>query len=153
LQEKVIGPTHAYTLNTRNNLAELLDDEGKYVQAEAECRQIVGLEATLHGPEHRLTLNSRANLAVALLGQKKVDEAQPQIAEIMRLMEEKLGPNYPDTVNFTVKFATGLAQQGRMEEAIRIAERAEERTRTTLGESDPVRQKYATLLQSLKTPE
>ena len=153
LQEKVIGPTHAYTLNTRNNLAELLDDEGKYVQAEAECRQIVGLEETLHGPEHRLTLNSRANLAVALLGQKKIDEALPQIAEVMRLMEEKLGPDYPETVNFTVKFATGLAQQGRMEEAIEIAERAEGDARTTLGESDPITQKYARLLQSLKTPE
>jgi len=69
------------------------------------------------------------------------------------LMEEKLGPGYPDTVSFTIKFATGLAQQGRMEEAIEIAERAEEGARTILGESHPVRQKYATLLQSLKTKE
>ena len=54
LQEKVIGPNHAHTLNTRNNLAELLDDEEKYAEAEAECRQIVGLEETVLGPEHRL---------------------------------------------------------------------------------------------------
>jgi hypothetical protein len=71
----------------------------------------------------------------------------------MKLMEEKLGPDYPDTVNFTARFATGLAQQDRLEEAIEIAERAEERARTTLGESDPVTQKYARLLQSLKTQE
>jgi len=153
LQEKVIGPNHAHTLNARNNLAELLDDEGKYAEAETECRQIIGLEETLLGPEHRLTLNSRANLAVALLGQKRVDEAQSQIAEVIGLMEEKLGADYPDTVNFTIKFATGLAQQGRTEEAIEIAERAEEGARTTLEESHPVRQKYARLLQSLKTPE
>jgi Tetratricopeptide repeat len=100
-----------------------------------------------------LTLNSRANLAVALLGQKRVDEARSQIAEVMRLMEEKLGVDYPETVSFTVKFATGLAQQGRTEEAIEITERAEEGARTTLGESHPATQKYARLLQSLKTPE
>jgi tetratricopeptide (TPR) repeat protein/tRNA A-37 threonylcarbamoyl transferase component Bud32 len=153
LQEKVIGPNHAHTLNARNNLAELLDDEGKYAEAEAECRQIIGLEEALLGPEHRLTLNSRANLAVALLGQKRVDEARSQIAEVMRLMEEKLGVDYPETVSFTVKFATGLAQQGRTEEAIEITERAEEGARTTLGKSHPATQKYARLLQSLKTPE
>ena len=71
----------------------------------------------------------------------------------MKLMEENLGLDYPDTVNFTVKFVAGLAQQGRTEQAIAIAERAEENARTTLGESHPVRQKYATLLQSLKAPE
>ena len=134
-------------------LAELLDDEGKFAEAEVGCRRIVGLEETVPGPDHRLTLNSRANLAVALLGQKRVDEARPQIAEVMSLMEEKLGWNYPDTVSFTIKFATGLAQQGRMEEGVEIAERAEEHARTTLGENDPISQKYARLLQSLKAPE
>ena len=141
------------TLNARNNLAELLDDAGKYGEAETECRQIIGLEETVLGPDHRLTLNSRADLAVALLGQKRVDEARPQIAEVMRLMEERLGWNYPDTVSFTIKFATGLAQQGRMKEAVEIAERAEERARTTLGENDPISQKYARLLQSVKAPK
>ena len=100
-----------------------------------------------------MTLNSRANLAVALLGQGKVEEALAQIEEVTTLMEEKLGPGYPDTVSFTIKFATGLVQQNRAEEAIRIAERAEELARTNLGESDPVTQNYAGLLQSLKTPE
>jgi tetratricopeptide (TPR) repeat protein/tRNA A-37 threonylcarbamoyl transferase component Bud32 len=150
LQEKVVGPEHPHTLNTRNNLAELLDDEGKYAEAEAECRRILKLEETVLGPEHRLTLNSRANLAIAVLGQGRIEEARAQIGEDIKLMDEKLGPGYPETVSFTVKFATGLAHQGRMEEAIGIAKRAEERARTNLGESHPVTQKYARLLQSLK---
>ncbi len=153
LQEKVIGPEHAYTLNTRNNLAELLDDEGKYAEAEAECRRIIALEEKVLGSEHRLTLNSRANLAIAVLGQGRIEEARAQIEDAMKLMEENLGPGYPDTVSFIVKFANGLAHQQRAEEAINIAKRAEERARTTLGESHPVTQKYARLLQSLKTQD
>ena len=100
-----------------------------------------------------MTLNSRANLAVAVVGQGRTEEAQAQIEEVMKLMEEKLGPDYPDTVSFAVKFATGLARQDKMEEAIKIVEGAEERARTTLGESHPVTQKYARLLKSLKIPE
>jgi tetratricopeptide (TPR) repeat protein/tRNA A-37 threonylcarbamoyl transferase component Bud32 len=153
LQEKVIGPKHAYTLNTRNNLAELLDDEGKFSKAEAECRQIIGLEDKVLGPNHRLTLNSRANLAVAVLGQGRVEEAEIQIGDVMKSMEEKLGLGYPDTVSFTVKFVTGLAHQNRREEAIKIAARAEEGARTTMGQNHPLTQKYAGLLQSLKNPE
>ena len=153
LQEKVIGPKHAYTLNTRNNLAELLDDEGKFANAEAECRQIIGLEKEVLGSEHRLTLNSRANLAVAVLGQGRIEEAEIQIGDVMKSMEEKLGLGYPDTVSFTVKFATGLAHQNRREEAIRIAARAEEVARTIMGQNDPVTQKYARLLQSLRNPK
>ena len=90
-------------------------------EAEAECRQIIGLEEKVLGPDHRLTLNSRANLAVAVLGQGRIEEAEAQIGDVMKSMEEKLGLGYPDTVSFTVKFATGLAHQNRREEAIKIA--------------------------------
>jgi len=38
LQEEKIGAEHLDTLTTRNNLAEALDDAGKYAEAEAECR-------------------------------------------------------------------------------------------------------------------
>ena len=119
-------------LNNRNDLAELLDDEGKYAEAEAECRQIIGLEEKVLGPENRLTLNTRGNLAVALIGQGSFEEAETQYKDVMKLMEA-LGSGYPDTVNFTVKFVTGLAHQDRTVEAIEIAKGAEERARKALG--------------------
>ena len=74
----MLGTEHSHTLKTRNDLAELLDDEGKYAEAEAECRQIIGLEEKMLGPENSVTLNTRGNLAVALIGQGKLEEAQTQ---------------------------------------------------------------------------
>ena len=40
IDTKLIGREHPYT-DRRNNFAEMLDDQGKYAEAEVECRQIL----------------------------------------------------------------------------------------------------------------
>ena len=95
LQSKVLGAEHAHTLNTRNNLAELLDDEGKYAEAETECRQIIEVETKVVGARQRLTLNSHANLAVAVIGQGRIEEAQEQLEALIPALEETLKLNTP----------------------------------------------------------
>jgi len=39
--EKVLGPEHPDTLRSRNNVASVLDEEGKYAEAEAEFRVLI----------------------------------------------------------------------------------------------------------------
>jgi tetratricopeptide (TPR) repeat protein len=140
-------------LTLRSNLANVLDDEGKYAEAEAECRQIIGLEEKVLGPEDHVTLNSRGNLAIALIGQGKFADAEVQYKELLdllKLMERVLGPEHPDTFDYTEKFAMGLSRQNKIGEALEIAKGAEERARKVLGPDNRSTQKYAKLVQDLE---
>ncbi|MEU9927297.1 tetratricopeptide repeat protein [Streptomyces anulatus] len=63
--ERVLGPDHPHTLNSRNGLANTLNGLGEYQQAvELHRRNLTGYEHVL-GPDHPHTLNSRSNLAIA----------------------------------------------------------------------------------------
>jgi hypothetical protein len=51
-----------------NNLATVLRDQGKYVQAEEMHRQALRLSETVLGKEHPFTLTSMGNLAMVPRG-------------------------------------------------------------------------------------
>jgi hypothetical protein len=58
-----------------NNLARLLDNRGKYDEAEPMSRQTLQLREKALGLEHPHTLTSMNNLAALLDNQGKYDEA------------------------------------------------------------------------------
>src|SRR5205807_581456 len=102
VREKVLGPEHPDTLFTRNNLAGVLDDQGKYAEAEAQDRELIKIEERVMGPEHPDTLWSRNNLAVALNDQSKYGEAEAE--EFARRAAEGarnvLGLKHPSTQKY-----------------------------------------------------
>jgi tetratricopeptide (TPR) repeat protein len=59
-----------------NNLASLLESQGKYDEAEPLHRQTLALRKKILGPEHPSTLISINNLALLLESQGKYDEAE-----------------------------------------------------------------------------
>ena len=59
-----------------NNLAALLDSQGKYDEAEPIYRQTLALSEKVLGKEHPNTLSSMNNLAVLLKNQGRYDEAK-----------------------------------------------------------------------------
>lgn len=76
LDEKVLGPEHPDTLDTRANLAGALLHQGRYVEAETEARQVVRVDEKVHGAEHPSTLEVRNSLADAIAAQGKHSEAE-----------------------------------------------------------------------------
>ena len=64
----MFGPENPYTLDTRYNLAQALDKEGKYIDAETEDREVL---KKMLGPEHPDSLDTRNSLALVLLHQGK----------------------------------------------------------------------------------
>ena len=64
LREKVLGVEHPDTLMSMNNLAMVLQAQGKYEAAEEMHRQTLELREKVLGPEHPDTLTSMNNLAV-----------------------------------------------------------------------------------------
>ncbi|MGA7126164.1 MAG: tetratricopeptide repeat protein [Chthoniobacterales bacterium] len=72
----MLGPEDPSTLTTRSGLADTLDSEGKYVEAETEYRTVVRLKGKVKGPENPDTLGSRSDLGNALLHQGKYADAE-----------------------------------------------------------------------------
>ena len=66
LQTRVLGPDHPNTLNTRHNLASVLDHQGGYEQAKTEYQQVLDMQMRVLGPDHPDTLSTRHGLASVL---------------------------------------------------------------------------------------
>ena len=68
-----------------NNLAQLLQDQGKLDEAELLMVEEFEATRTTLGPKHPSTLTSMSNLAALLMGQGKLDEAKPLMLQVLAL--------------------------------------------------------------------
>jgi tetratricopeptide (TPR) repeat protein len=100
-----------------NNLASLLQSQGKSDEAEPMYRQALALREKVLGKEHPDTLTSMNNLAGLLEGQGKYDEAEPIYRQTLALMEKVLGKEHPDTLTSMINFAGLLESRGKNDEA------------------------------------
>ncbi|KAK8071889.1 ATP GTP binding protein [Apiospora saccharicola] len=74
-----------------NNLAFVLDRQGKYGEAEQMHRQTLELRVKVLGQEHPDTLTNMNNLAFVLESQGKYLEAEQMHRQTLELMEKVLG--------------------------------------------------------------
>jgi tetratricopeptide (TPR) repeat protein len=72
----VLGEEQPDTLISMNDLVEVLNDLGKYEQAEEMHRQALGLRETALGKDHPFKLKSMGNLALVLSSQGGYEEAE-----------------------------------------------------------------------------
>ena len=100
-----------------NNLAIVLNSQGKYEEAEQMHRQTLALRETVLGREHPDTLDSMNNLALVLDSQGKYEEAEQTHRQTLALMETVLGREHPDTLASMNNLANVLDSQGKYEEA------------------------------------
>ena len=100
LKEKVLGPEHPHTLETRNNLAEMLDDQGKYAEAETEYRAVIKLKEKVLGPEHPDTLCTCFYLARCLSDEGTKQDATDFARRAADGARKVLGPEHPDTKKY-----------------------------------------------------
>ncbi|MCJ1443150.1 MAG: hypothetical protein MMC23_003648 [Stictis urceolatum] len=116
LRKEMLGPQHLGTLISMNNLALVLNRQGKYEEAEAMHRQTLDLKEVL-GPQHLGTLTSMNNLASVLNSQGKYEEAEAMHRQTLDLKKEVLGLRHPDTLTSMNNLASVLNSQGKYEEA------------------------------------
>jgi tetratricopeptide (TPR) repeat protein len=122
-QERVLGPDHPDTLNSRNNLAEAYRAAGRAAEAiPLHERTLADREPTL-GPDHPDTLSSRNNLALAYWAAGRAAEAIPLHQQTLADYERTLGPDHPDTLQSRNNLAAAYVAAGRAAEAIPLLER------------------------------
>ncbi len=96
--ERTLGSEHPSTLVSMNNLASLLQDQGKLAEAEPLFRRALETQQLTLGSEHPDTLTSLSNLASLLQDQGKLAEAEPLYRRALEARERTLGLEHLDTL-------------------------------------------------------
>ncbi|RYP10933.1 hypothetical protein DL764_000369 [Monosporascus ibericus] len=137
LREAVLGQEHPFTFDSMNNLANVLDSQGKYEEAEQMHRQALELTEAVLGQEHPSTLNSMNNLALVFRSQGKYEEAEQMHRQALKLKEVVLGREHPSTLNSMNNLANVLDSKGKYEEAEQMHRQALKLREAVLGREHP----------------
>jgi tetratricopeptide (TPR) repeat protein len=96
--ERIMGPDHPDTLNSRNHLANAYRKAGRVAEAIPLVEQTLAARERLLGPDHPDTLTSQNNLAAAYRDAGRVAEAIPLFEQTLAACERLLGPDHPRTL-------------------------------------------------------
>jgi tetratricopeptide (TPR) repeat protein len=95
LRERQLGVKHAKTLASRNNLAAVLQEQGRHAEAEREHRTVLELRQKVLGARHPDVFLSCFNLGLCLEAQSRLDEALPCMRRAQTGFQKLLGANHP----------------------------------------------------------
>jgi tetratricopeptide (TPR) repeat protein len=122
--EAELGPEHLDVATSLNNLAALLDDQGRYAEAEPLYRRALTIREKALGPEHPDVAESLDDLALLLKEQGRYAEAEPLFRRALAIDEKALGPEHPDLATDLNNLAELLRAQGKYAEAEPLFRRA-----------------------------
>jgi tetratricopeptide (TPR) repeat protein len=141
-------------------LAFILNEEGRYDEAENLHRETLDVQRRVLGPEHRGTLESMRNLANDFAGEGRYSEAEKLQRETMNVDRRVLGPEHPLARLSTYNISCILARKGNRDEAFQLLREAVDHglapTFDLVVEKDPLLQalhgdpRFATLVADAK---
>ena len=112
-----LGPDHADTLDSRNNLAVAYLKADRIAEAIALFEENVKIEEKTLGPLHPQTLAERNNLAAAYMKANRTAEAIALLRATLAQQEAKLGPDHLDTIFTRGNLAGAYQDAGRFSES------------------------------------
>ncbi|PWW75745.1 hypothetical protein C7212DRAFT_364465 [Tuber magnatum] len=113
----LVSHTATALAGQRNNLAQVLQDQGKYDESEKMNRRELEGRETILGPDHPDTLASANNLALVLRDQGKYDESEAMHRCELNGCEKILGTYHPSTLTSVDNLAQVLQDQGKYDES------------------------------------
>jgi tetratricopeptide (TPR) repeat protein len=122
LHRDVLGPEHALTLGSVNNLAVVYTLRGRLDEARKLHEETLAIRRRLIGPEAPQTLASMNNLALILERQGKVGEARQLHEETLRVRRRTRGPEHSETLQSMMNLAVALRAEGELEAARQLFE-------------------------------
>ncbi len=116
IQERSLGAAHPAMANTLNNLAAMLDQQGKYTESEPLQRRALDILDKALGPLHPDTAATLTTLAVSLDRQGKIVESEQAY---LRAVETSRRAGNPRTLLLnSSRLGFALAKRGRYREAL-----------------------------------
>jgi tetratricopeptide (TPR) repeat protein len=128
---------HPAVLALRHSYAYVIDDLGRFEDAETEYRSILAARTRALGAEDPLTLKTRSHLAFALSRQRRHAEAEAEYRQVLQAQDKLLGPEDQDTLTTRNQLADVLYGQQRYDEAARHYEEVLDVQARLLGAEHP----------------
>ena len=135
--ERLLGPDHPDTLNSRNSLAAAYLAAGRVAEAIPLFEQTLAVLQRQLGPDHPDTLTSQNNLASAYQDAGRVAEAIQLYELNLAVRERLLGVDDPGTLNSRGNLAAAYLAAGRAAEAIPLLEQTLAGRERVLGPDHP----------------
>jgi tetratricopeptide (TPR) repeat protein len=122
---RVLGPSHADTINCIQHLGDILSDRGSFKESEKFCREAVVITRAVLGCDSLVTITAEHDLAT-LLNRKGVysDEAEELYRMALSKSERNFGFDHSETLRSAHSYAIHLRDKGSLVEARSICERA-----------------------------
>ncbi len=135
--ERVHGPNHPHTLNSRNNLASAYQVAGDVRRAIPLLeRTLADMEQVL-GSDQPHTLNARTNLAYTYQRAGDLGQAIPLLERTLADRERMLGGNHPDTLNSRNNLAAAYQEAGDLGRSIPLYQQTLADMEQVLGTDHP----------------
>jgi len=131
------GEEHSDTANCYGNLANYLDAQGRFQEAEGIYRKTLTVLERVLGEEHFDTLIGYSNLAHNLSSQGRLVEAEPLFRKALDISERILGTDNQHTASRYNNIAYNLNLQGRFAEAESLFRKALDIRTRVLGSKHP----------------
>ena len=135
--ERLLGPGHPDTLNSRNSLAAAYLAAGRVADAIPLFEQTLVVLQRQLGPDHPDTLTSRNNLASAYQDAGRVAEAIQLYEQNLAVRERLPGPDHPSTLNSRGNLAAAYLAADRVADAIALLEQTLAGRDRVLGPDHP----------------
>jgi non-specific serine/threonine protein kinase/serine/threonine-protein kinase len=111
------GPEDPRTLNALVSWADLVEANGKPMEAESLLRETVQIRTRVQTQEDPDSLNTRLALAAVLRKERKLDEAEALYRDCLAVSRANLGPEHRVTLAALNGLGTVLQGSGRLAEA------------------------------------
>ena len=93
VDRRLFSDSSLEVVGLRNDLALVLDSEGRREEAERLLREVLSVYRTTYGREHPQTVAVENNLAAVLRDENKLAEAEPLYREVLELRRRLLKPD------------------------------------------------------------
>lgn len=135
--EKLLGEENLDTLANLTISAVMLQDQGKYKEAEEMNRRVLNGKEKVLGKGHLETLISVTNLGVVLQSQGKYAEAEAMQRRALEGLESKPGKQHPVTLTCMGRLALVLQDECKYREAEALNQQVLEGYEKVLGMDHP----------------
>jgi tetratricopeptide (TPR) repeat protein len=129
VREMLLGQEDSRTLNSLSWVASMLQDQGKYAEAEKMHRRDLEGSEKMLGVEHPDTLTSVSNLGSVLQDQGKYEAAEEMHRRALKGREKVLGVEHPYTLTSVSHLGSVLRFQGKYHAAEEMRQRTLKRKR------------------------
>lgn len=113
----ILGSENPGMLRALNNLAIVIDGQGRHAEAENLDRQLYEIRVRVLGADNPETLAVLANLGITIMEQGRFAEAETFDRRLYEAESRVQGPEHPDTLSTLNNLAIAVDQQGRYAEA------------------------------------